>query len=480
MNRKLLALSVCIVALCLAAFTAAGGEEGVPAGHEHHWTLSEARSTPASCTASGINVYTCDGCSETKMETVSPTGHSWVDGAVLREATCAGEGIQNRTCSVCGREESVVIPKTGEHTWGEWTITREPTCLASGIRTRTCTVCGKAENETITKREHAWSGWSVTQVPDCTKAGRQQRTCSLCGATEKRKIEKLGHDVQDWNIIKEPTCKKTGQREGNCDRCEKKITERMPVTGHIYDEWEVLEEATAFSKGKHRSACRFCGRKKTEEFYPDGTLGAKLDNDPDEVKALQSELKKLGLYRGEVTGKFDNATENAVKKAEKGLGVKSDGIAWPGVLRLLGAGDITGNEITRDSSKYLLRLEVKQSSEREDAYSTGDELVFDWKLTNSAKKSACSKTRIFEFDIVKAVRQKDALLEDIGTLKAGESVSGTYVYRVTEKDVLAGRFSLGFTAKGTISGNAASSNTVMFVNACAADGEPSGQEKTDD
>ena len=177
-------------------------------------------------------------------------------------------------------------------------------------------------------------------------------------------------------------------------------------------------------------------------------------------------MKSLGLYRGEATGTFDAATENAVKKAEKGLGVKVDGIAWPGVIRLLGVGEITGREITRDSSKYQLKLEVKQSSEQKDAYTEGDELVFDWRLTNTAKRSASTKTRVFEFDIVKAVRQKDELLVNAGKLNAGKSFSGTYTYTVTRKDVEAGRVSFGFTAKGSIGGNAAYSNTVMFVNVC--------------
>ena len=74
---------------------------------------------------------------------------------------------------------------------------------------------------------------------------------------------------------------------------------------------ELDEEATLFSKGKRHSVCRFCKKKKTEEFYPDGTLAKDLDNDPDDVKELQAELKLLGLYKKELTGKFDRATIDA-------------------------------------------------------------------------------------------------------------------------------------------------------------------------
>ena len=269
-------------------------------------------------------------------------------------------------------------------------------------------------------------------------------------------------------MTKEPTCRKTGTRTGTCARCGKEITETLPKTGHIGEEWEITEESTDFSKGKRQAACKFCGRKITEDFYPEGTLGRKLENDPETVRALQEELQALGLLKGEPTGEFDKATENAVKKAEKNLGVKSDGFAWPGVLKLLGVGEIDGKQITRDSAKYLLRLEVQQTSRRKDVYAAGDELKFEWVLTNSAKRSACGRTKAYEFDIKKAVKQKDALLENAGKLKAGESVSGEFVYTVTEEDAEAGRFCLGFTARGTIGGNAANSNTVMFVNAAGA------------
>ena len=499
-------LTVCMLAP--AVFAEEGNTGTVSASHTHDWQLSEEKSTPPTCTDPGMNGYVCSICSETMMVAVPAKGHSWGNWSVSREATCAepgtetrtctacgeqesrpytdqgahawgdwdvtkeatcaAEGIRTRVCTICGKQDTTVVSKTGEHDWGDWNVTREPTCLASGIRNRVCSVCGKTETETIQKREHAWSGWSIYQEPTCTKPGKEQRTCSLCGGTEKRKADKLGHDVQEWNVTKEPTCRKTGQREGICTRCGKTITETLPRIGHVGDEWEITEESTEFSKGKRQSFCRFCNRKITEDFYPEGTLARTFENDPETVRALQAELQVLGLYKGEATGEFDKATENAVKKAEKNLGVKSDGIAWPGVLKLLGVGEITGKQITRDSAKYLLRLEVQQISRRKDVYAAGDELKFQWVLTNSAKKSACKKTKAYEYDIKKAVKQKDTLLESAGTLKAGESVSGEFVYTVTEEDAEAGRFCLGFTARGSIGGNAANSNTVMFVNAAGA------------
>ena len=486
MKKKLLAVMIWMLAVCIiipAGLAEEGSEEAAPVVHEHAWSLSKAQSTPATCTSSGLNVYICSGCSETKTETVPLLEHSWGEWDVTKEATCAESGSQTRTCTVCGKQETKSIPKTGDHKWGEWTVSREASCLGSGIHSHTCEVCGKTATETIPRREHKWSEWTVKNEPTCTKRGTKRRNCSLCGATEDQRIEKLGHDVPEWTVTKEPTCRKTGTKTGVCTRCGEELTKELSKTDHRYEEWEILEEATDFSKGKHRSACVFCNREKTEDFYPEGTLGRKLENDPDTVMALQSALTDLKLYKGSISGEYDKATENAVTKAEKGLGLKADGIGWPGVLKLLGVKETTGKEITRDSSKYLLRLEVQQTSRRKDVYFAGDELKFGWVLTNSAKKSSCTKTKTYEFDIRKAVRQKDVLLENIGTLKAGESVSGTFVYQVTVEDAAFGRFSLGFTAKGSIGGNTASSNTVMFVNTAGSgqsDQETAGEDSDND
>ena len=506
--RKLTAVFIWIVAVCMLMFAvfAEGEDTGATnTVHEHEWQLSNGKSTPATCEKPGMDVYECTGCSETKMVSIPPKGHNWgcwcvakeatcmeagseirvciacgeqelrayTDQTahrwgkwnVIKEATCAAEGIQSHTCTICGKQDMTVVSKTGEHKWAEWDVSRQPTCLGSGVQSRTCSVCGKKETETIPKLVHAWSEWSISKEPTCTKPGTEQRTCSNCGRTEKRKADKLGHDVQEWNVTKEPTCRKTGQKAGVCVHCGKEIKKTLPQTGHIGGEWEITEEPTDFSKGKRQSACRFCNRKITEEFYPDGTLARKLENDPETVMALQAELKALRLYKGEITGEFDKATEDSVKRAEKKLGIKSDGIAWPGVLKLLGIGEITGEQISRAAAKYLLQLEVQQTSRRKNTYCAGDELKFQWILTNSAKKSSSVKTRVYEFDIKKAVKQKATLLESAGTLKAGESVSGEFVYIVTEEDAEEGRFGLGFTIKGTIGGNAVSSNTVMFVNA---------------
>ena len=448
-----------------------------PCVNGHTWSNWDIIKRPT-CKEEGEQIRYCSKCQKSEKGTIPKLDHQWSDWKVTRTATCAQEGIQVRTCSACGTEEQKVISKTTDHKWGGWVVTKEATCLASGIQTRTCSVCGKTENSTIDKLEHKWSDWKITKEPTCTERGKKQRRCDRCGTTENLNIKELGHEAGEWTVTKEPTCKITGEKESECIRCGKKMTKKLNRVDHDYEEWETIEEATDFSKGKRQSACRFCKRKKTEEFYPEGTLAKDLDNDPGDVKELQIELKALGLYKKELTGKFDKATIDAVKKAEKGFSLKQDGIAWPGLIKLLlgpkkgkddgiGGGD-PEDGIGPDPSKYKLQLTVKRISPEKDYYSVDDKITYEWTLTNASTKTACKKTKMYFFLINnKAVKQKEVEIEDIGTLKAGESATGTYVYTVTKDDVLNGKFRHGFIGRGNMGGKVAS-NPRMFTHFASA------------
>ena len=490
-----------------------------PCANGHKEYKSERESKEPTCESSGVEVYRCETCGEKLREvTVAAKGHSWVkvkttkeatcaengtelwqcsvcqkeetrsvpknssahkfgEWKVTKAATCAEDGVQTHTCTICGKEESSIISKTGEHSWSDWTVSKEPTCLVTGMQTRKCTVCGKTENSSIDKLEHQWSEWTVKKEPTCKERGKKQRSCARCGAVENLNIKELGHEAEEWTVTKEPTCQKTGEKQGACIRCGKILTKKLNRVDHDYEEWETVKEPTDFSKGKRQSVCRFCKRKKTEEFYPDGTLAKDLDNDPEAVRELQAELKILGFFKKDITSKYDKATIDAVKKAEKGLGLKQDGICWPGLSKLLGlkkalaagaeepggiggGGDEEG--IGPSPEKYKLQLEVKKTSPKKDYYSLGDELVYEWTLTNASKTATCKKTKMYYFDIKKSIKQKEQLIEDIGSLKPGESAIGTFTYTVTSEDVLNGKFSLGFVGKGNMGGNVVS-NEAMFT-----------------
>ena len=74
-------------------------------------------------------------------------GHAYTEWETT-EASCNKDGVKTRYCTVCGEEESEVIPATHAHAYGEWQTT-EPTCGADGKRERVCSVCYDKQVEII-------------------------------------------------------------------------------------------------------------------------------------------------------------------------------------------------------------------------------------------------------------------------------------------------------------------------------------------
>ena len=436
---------------------------------DHQWG-DWAVTTKAACETDGVETRTCTICGKAETRTIAKTGHQWGDWAVTAKATCVAEGTETRTCASCGKEENRKIAKT-DHDWGNWVTTRQVSCVTDGAEERICNTCGKVETKTIPRdKGHEWGEWEVTIPATCTERGTQVRKCNICGTQQKDRIPKLGHQVDEWNVTKEPTCKKEGKREGVCVRCGKTQTEKLKRVDHEYEEWETIKEATDFSKGKRTSSCRFCKKKKTEEFYPEGTLAKDLENDPEAVKTLQKSLKSLGFYKGEETGAYDKDTAAAVKKAEKEWDLPADGVAWPGFLSMLGMGGIGGDGVTEDPANFKLKLDVKQTSPKKDYYAIGDEITYEWTVTNgSTKKNPAKETKVYHFNGKKSDKKTDELIDEPGTIKVSESASGTYTYTVTKEDALNGLFSQGFIAKAKMGGKLMSSNKWVFTNA-AADG----------
>lgn len=82
-----------------------------------------------------------------KVEGETPVHiHTYVEDR--KEATCTAAGYTQQKCNVCGEVKAgsyAVIPAKG-HSFGNYQITTQPTVLAEGVQTRTCTVCGYTEN----------------------------------------------------------------------------------------------------------------------------------------------------------------------------------------------------------------------------------------------------------------------------------------------------------------------------------------------
>ena len=277
---------------------------------------------------------------------------------VSREGGCAqGRYIVTYRCRWCRYEK--VETESAPHSWGAWIITEEATCSSTGQRARTCRVCGTNETQTVPKTAHAWGEWVVTDEPTDHSAGQRAHTCARCGETETEPFDpegtlRRGDTGDDVTALQQAlACNgelTTGSADGKfgpgTEAAVRSFQEREGLTvdgvawpetiarlSHPFGEWEIISEKTDFSIGLRRRVCARCGLVEEEEDAPSPIY--RRGDKGDEIVALQQALNEAGYPCGEPDGEFGARTEQAVADLEKDNGAQPDGIAWPGVLKLL-------------------------------------------------------------------------------------------------------------------------------------------------
>ena len=136
------------------------------------------------------------------------------------------------------------------HNFGAWTVTKAATCTESGISTRKCSVCGTEETMIVPSLGHSMTA-TAGKAATCTEAGNSAYwSCSRCGkffsdAAGKTEIAKdswviaaLGHDEATRATVA-ATCYASGRTaETYCKRCGLVLTAGtvIPATGkHTYE-----------------------------------------------------------------------------------------------------------------------------------------------------------------------------------------------------------------------------------------------------
>ena len=123
-------------------------KETVPATG-HKWDEGVV-TTPATCEAAGVKTYTCkNDASHTQTETLKALGHAWDEGVVTIQPTCEAAGVKTYTCKNDASHTRTESIKALGHTWGEWVETKPVQDDVDGEKQRTCTVCGKVETAVI-------------------------------------------------------------------------------------------------------------------------------------------------------------------------------------------------------------------------------------------------------------------------------------------------------------------------------------------
>lgn len=206
---------------------------------EHEWQLRN--ETPATCLAPGGRDYECTKCGVVRHEGIAQLDHTPVNmegqpatckdagvvggtkcadcGRILTPqevekllphsfevisqtpASCATNGSIVSKCSVCGTEQTEVIPAA--HTWDDGVVIVEANCYQTGERLFECTVCGETKVDVIAMTEHKYL-WI-----DATDDAIGHYHCSICGTNfdaDKNVITDLtpgGTPVEEsWTISK--------------------------------------------------------------------------------------------------------------------------------------------------------------------------------------------------------------------------------------------------------------------------------------
>ena len=143
-------------------------------GHDYKGVVTD----EALCLVPGEMTYTCTRCDDSYKEEIAPLRHSWGETKPGQAPTCTAAGYTSyETCTRCGYSNRETIPAAG-HTWGEWTETTAATCTTAGVEERTCSVCGFEETEAIAVDPTAHEPDKTDYIAD---ENGHWFACSLCG-----------------------------------------------------------------------------------------------------------------------------------------------------------------------------------------------------------------------------------------------------------------------------------------------------------
>lgn len=156
-------------------------------GHAYgDWVVTE----EATCVKEGTETSTCANCGDVKTRTVKKKAHT-EEIISEKKPTCEEPGLtEGIRCSVCGeilKEQKIEGEATG-HNFGEYKTTKAATALNTGVKTRTCGVCGKKETITIPKLK-ATIKLNVTSI--VLKVGQSTTKVKVSGLAK-------GDSVASW------------------------------------------------------------------------------------------------------------------------------------------------------------------------------------------------------------------------------------------------------------------------------------------
>jgi len=204
-----------IVLFCPILFSACGSvQDNSSKNHVHNWNSGKVI-VESKCVSSGLILFTCVNCLETKIEEALPIGHLWENDfesdIESHWNTCEREGCDEKNIQ--------------SHEWGDGVLSIEPTCTENGEKIFTCKVCCMTNNQEISNLGHCLS----EEYQSDEKYHWQCCTNNDCGH-----IKKGSHVWDLGEINKPPMCEENGVKIYHCKDCNKIKSEEVQATGHSW------------------------------------------------------------------------------------------------------------------------------------------------------------------------------------------------------------------------------------------------------
>ena len=311
------------------------GGGSVSSGEKHIHNYVSTITKKATCAEEGEITYTCTATNgtcdkKTYTEVVPKTAHTYGEWKVVKAATATETGVKSRTCTVCKKNETAIIPVIGGEepdtpvtddsytkdfsnglTSDFFTITGSTSDSRGSVTYNGVTYdkCLKMESSTSIKFTAPSAGKLTLVFGESGKNvkinGKKNASDSNCivtvdvaaGSVEITKGDTMNlfymiytpsgtsetthtHKYES-KITKQATCTEAGvltytctSTTGTCDK--KTYTETIPAKGHSFStEWTVDVEATETTPGSKSHHCTVCDAKTDVTVIP--ATGSKYD-----------------------------------------------------------------------------------------------------------------------------------------------------------------------------------------------------------
>ena len=202
-------------------------------GHEHKY--SEAV-TPATCTESGLIIYTC-ACGDSYNKVIPAAGHSL---QFVREG-----GQHFEQCKNCDYETAKV-----SHSFDQVESIKQSTCTVQGSKTTKC-ICGEQSTQELPLADHSFTKFEYDSEG-------HSAFCSVCKAPDPNNTNKA-HQYSS-KIVTQLTCTQDESTKFSCQCGYSYTATTQQATGHELNRTKV----TKSTPSGHFYACGRCGNDVME------------------------------------------------------------------------------------------------------------------------------------------------------------------------------------------------------------------------